>query len=105
MNEVAKFEEENFVLMESFAGLDNEIKRLTELQKSTKEQLLKQMEKYGVKSIDNNVVKITKIEPSESVSVDLKTFQKKEPVNYAQLLEDYPKVTKRKTSIRITVKK
>lgn len=105
MNEVTMFQEANRGIIQAYSNLDTNIKELIKTQNELKAQLLIQMEKYDVKSIDNNVIKITKVEPSESVSVDLKTFQKKEPVNYAQLLEDYPKVIKRKTSIRITVKK
>lgn len=64
------------------------------------------MLEHGVKSIDNDFVKVTvtKASESESVSVDLKELQKKEPRLYGELVEDYPKVTKRSESVRVTVK-
>nr|DAX68297.1 MAG TPA: hypothetical protein [Caudoviricetes sp.] len=84
--------------------LEEEKKNLEYLSKQTKEKILQEMLKAGVKSIDNDFIKIMVTNPSESVSVDLKEFQKKEPVAYAELLEDYPKVTKRSESLRITLK-
>ena len=84
--------------------LEEEKKNLEYLSKQAKEKILQGMLKAGVKSIDNDFIKVMVTNPSESVSVDLKEFQKKEPVAYAELLEDYPKVTKRSESLRITIK-
>ena len=84
--------------------LEEEKKKLDELSKEAKSKLLDAMLEAGIKSIDNDFIKVMVTNPSESVSVDLKTFQKKEPVAYAELLEDYPKVTKRSESLRITLK-
>lgn len=103
--ELETFEHDHLSDMRSYAVIDREIKNLTEKRNVFRDNLLEAMEKYGVKSIDNDVVKISLVEPSESITVDLKKFEKQEPVDFAQLLEDYPKVTKRKVSIRITVKK
>lgn len=84
--------------------LEEEKKNLEYLSKQNKEKILQGMLKAGVKSIDNDFIKIMVTNPSESVSIDLKAFQKNEPVAYAELLEDYPKVTKRSESLRITLK-
>lgn len=84
--------------------LEEEKKKLDELSKEAKSKLLDAMLEAGIKSIDNDFIKIMVTNPSESVSIDLKEFQKKEPVAYAELLEDYPKVTKRSESLRITLK-
>lgn len=65
---------------------------------------LEAMLENGIKSIDNDLVKVTVTKASESTSIDLKEFQKKEPVSYAELLEDYPKVTKRAESLRVVFK-
>lgn len=102
---MTEFEGTQLGQMMSYVSLDQNIKKLTELQKSIKEELLEQMGAYGIKTINNDILKITRVQASESTSVDLKSFAKKEPTVYAGLLEDYPKVTKRKESIRITVKK
>lgn len=105
MNEITRFDHKYMSDMEGYAVIDQEIKNLTEKRNVFRDNLLEAMEKYDIKSIDNDVVKISLVEPSESTTVDLKKFEKQEPVDFAQLLEDYPKVTKRKSSIRITVKK
>lgn len=84
--------------------LEEEKKNLEYLSKQAKEKILQEMLKAGVKSIDNDFIKVMVTNPSEVVSIDLKEFQKKEPVAYAELLEDYPKVTKRSESLRITLK-
>lgn len=103
--ELSTFDQHYMGDMQSYSALNHTIKQLTEKRDVFKSNLLEAMEKYGVKSIDNDIVKITRVNPSESITVDLKKFEKQEPVDYAQLIEDYPKVTKRKGSIRITVKK
>lgn len=103
--EIATFEHDHLSDMKSYAVIDQEIKNLTEKRNVFRDNLLEAMEKHDIKSIDNDVVKISLVEPSESTTVDLKKFEKQEPVDFAQLLEDYPKVTKRKGSIRITIKK
>ena len=84
--------------------LEEEKKNLEYLSKQAKEKILQGMLKAGVKSIDNDFIKVMVTNPSEVISIDLKEFQKKEPVAYAELLEDYPKVTKRSESLRITLK-
>lgn len=87
--------------------LEEEKKKLDELSKAAKaakSKLLDAMLEAEIKSIDNDFIKVMVTNPSESVSIDLKEFQKKEPVAYAELLEDYPKVTKRSESLRITLK-
>ena len=84
--------------------LEEEKKKLDELSKEAKSKLLDAMLEAEIKSIDNDFIKVVVTNSSESVSVDLKTFQKNEPVAYAELLEDYPKVTKRSESLRITIK-
>ena len=84
--------------------LEEEKKRLDELSKTAKSKLLDKMLENEIKSIDNDFIKVVVTNPSETVSIDLKTFQKNEPVAYAELLEDYPKITKRSERLRITIK-
>lgn len=101
---VSSFEEKNMVVFKAIRDITQAKKKLEAEEKKAKESILEQMKKYGIKSIDNEVVKITYVPPSESVSVDLKAFEKNEPNEYKLLLRDYPKVTKRKDSLRITVR-
>lgn len=103
-NEIQAFENKYMMVMANIASLEKQVKKLQDRQKSLKEELEKAMDEYNIQSIDNEYVKITRIEASETVSIDLKELQKKEPELYNELLKDYPKVTKRKAYVRITVK-
>lgn len=102
---LAEFEEVNKPLMASYVAMKKTIDEYTEAKKNFESELFEQMKKYGIKSIDNDVLKATVVAASTSKGIDLKEFEKQEPVDYAQLKEDYPKITKRKQSLRITVKK
>ena len=104
-NEITNFENQNIAIMANYAMLDQQLKQAKAKHDEMKAKLEAAMDEHGIKTIDNEYLKITRVEPSESTSVDLKAMQKAKPVEYAELLEDYPKVTKRKASIRITVKK
>nr|DAI51522.1 MAG TPA: hypothetical protein [Caudoviricetes sp.] len=99
-----EFNQKHLVLFQNLKEIEQEKKKLETTSKKFKEELLNAMLEHGVKSIDNDFVKVTVTKASESVSVDLKELQKKEPRLYGELLEDYPKVTKRAESIRVTVK-
>ena len=78
MNELTGFEQSNIALFKDLKLLENSIKELQDKQKKYKDELVKQMEQYNVKSIDNDFVKVTYV--------------------------DYPKVTNRKGYVRIKVK-
>lgn len=61
------------------------------------------MDAYDIKSIDNQYIKITRVNGSTSTSIDLKALEKEEPELYAELLKDYPKVTNRKPYLTFKV--
>lgn len=84
-------------LTESKKVIENQIDEV----KSSLETLMKE---YGIKSIDNEFIKITSVASSTSKTVDLAAFKKAEPVDYDDLVMDYPKVTTRKGYVRFTVK-
>lgn len=101
---IQEFQERNLDLFNQVRDIEKKRKYLDEISKAVKGKLLDAMLEAGVKSIDNDFIKVMVTNPSEVISIDLKEFQKKEPVAYAELLEDYPKVTKRSESLRITLK-
>ncbi|ASR40284.1 hypothetical protein [Ligilactobacillus agilis] len=104
MNELTEFEQANLVLMTKLAQSEQLVREVKEMQESYKRELKDAMEKYNIKSIDNDLVKVTVVPESESTTVDLKTFREKEPDEYDGLLADYPKVVKRSSYVRIKVK-
>lgn len=88
---VQKFIEHNLELFNQLKNVEEEKKKLEEISKNAKKQLLDAMLEHGIKSIDNDLVKVTVTKVSESTSI-------------AELLEDYPKVTKRAESLRVVFK-
>lgn len=104
MNELEVFEQKNLSLMNDFVAVLKHKKEVEKQEKMIKAQLEKEFEEAGIKSFECDFLKITRVAASESVSVDLKEFEKAEPENYAGLLKDYPKITKRKAYVRFDVK-
>lgn len=100
---IAQFEKKAEVQIRAMADLIKARKAMEDSEKRLKAELQGLMEKYGVKNIKTPVLKITSIAESESKSIDLKAFEKAEPVEYAQLLVDYPKVTKRAGYVKFEV--
>lgn len=103
-NKVALFEEKHLAEFKKLSELKKEQDRLAEIEKDVKSTLEKAMEENDIVSIKNEYITISKVEASESVSIDLKALETKEPELYNDLLKDYPKKTFRKASLRFTVK-
>ena len=103
-NEVVLFEQNQLDVMRKLSELNAEKKRIDALDAELRDKLVKAMDDYGIVNFKNDYVSITKVDATESVSVDLKALEKAEPHCYKGLIEDYPKVTKKKAYVRITVK-
>lgn len=104
-NEMTVFENQYLAQMANYALLETQIKDATAKKNELKAQLEDAMDQYDIKSIDNEYLKATRVAASSSTSIDLEVLAEKEPKLHGELLEDYPKTTNRKESIRITVKK
>lgn len=104
--EIKVFEEQFLANMESLSALNKQKKKLEDEEKKIKEVLKKVFDEYGIKSLDNQFIKITRVAGSaDSTTIDLKEFEKNEPETYAEILADYPKTVKGKSgSIRFDVK-
>lgn len=103
-NELAVFEEKSLLFAQRLKILKTKKERLDKEEKDLKDIIEKLFDEYGLKSFKNEYFSISRVADSESKSIDLKDMEKKEPELYAELLEDYPKITKRKACIRISVK-
>lgn len=103
-NQVQVFEQQHMQVFKQLADITKTKKQLEEQEKKVKEDLEKAMDAYDIKSIDNQFLKITRVNGSTSTSVDLKLMQEKEPKLYGELLEDYPKVTTKKSYLTFKVK-
>ena len=104
--ELKVFEEQYLVVMKGLSDAVKAKKKLEADEKKFKEQLGKVMDEYGIKSIDNEFLKIIRVAGSEgSQTVDLDKMKTEEPELFAELLADYPKTTgAKKASIRFDVK-
>lgn len=103
-NQIEKFNQEAKSLMQNIALLASQKKEIEDEEKQMREQLLEACEKYGVKKIDNEHVKITKVDATTSKSIDTKKIAKMDPALYEELKREYTKITNRKAYLRITPK-
>lgn len=103
-NEVQVFEKNNLVIFQRLAEFKKAKDEMEAQEAKLKEALEKSMQEHGIKSFKNDYVTLSFVEASTSETIDLKAMQEKEPKLYAELLEDYRKVTSKKAYVRITVK-
>lgn len=97
-----RFEERNLTVFKELNALKQQIKELERQEEELKKGIQNAMEHYGVKSFKNEYITISYVPESTSESIDLKALQANEPELYAELLEDYKKVTTRKGYVRFS---
>ncbi|MEK5107056.1 hypothetical protein MHI57_09790 [Cytobacillus sp. FSL K6-0129] len=103
-NQLTPFENKYLALMSAIAFTAQQEKEIVAKNKELKADLERAMDEYDIKSIDNQLLKITRVAASSSTTVDVKTLKEKEPDLYGELIEDYPKVTNKKAYVKFTVK-
>lgn len=103
-NEMQAFENKYMMLMANVAQHVQQEKAIKEQTAALKEELGKAMDEHGIKSIDNDLLKITRTAGSTSKSLDTTKLKNEEPKLFAELMEDYPKISKRSASLTIKVK-
>lgn len=103
-NQIEKFNQEAKSIMQNVALLATQKKEIEKEEKAMREELLQACERYGVDSIDNEFLKITRVEASQTKSIDTKKIAKMDPALYEELEREYTKITQRKSYLRITPK-
>lgn len=103
-NELTAFEQKHIEAFKQLCELKKEQDRLAEIDKQVRAEITQAMDENNIVSVKNDYVTISRVAASETLSIDLKAFEVKEPELYNNLLNDYPKKTTKKASIRITVK-
>lgn len=103
MNDIT-FNTEYSHVFKELALLEDEAKDIEKRRKEVKSELLEAMEKHGIKSIDNDYVKITYVGQSVTIGVDLKAMQLEDPKLYSKISKKFSKETVKKPYIRITTK-
>lgn len=104
MSNELQFATNYLATMQRFADLESTIKDLKKQQDDVRAELLRAMQDYNVKSIDNDFLTITRVAPSMTISIDTKKLQISDPDLYDELIEDYRKETVRKESLRVKLK-
>ena len=104
--EIAVFEKQYMAVCEKLSDMVKQKKALEDQEKEIKKKLGEAMDEYGIKSMDNQFIRFTRVAASEGKqTVDLDKLAKAEPDLFKDLLADYPKVTgARKASVRFEAK-
>ena len=75
-------------------------RQMEEQEKLLKEELLKAMETYGVKSFENEQIKLMYVAPTSRTTIDSTKLKKDHP----DIAKEYTKTSAVSASVRITVK-
>ena len=103
-NNIVLFEQKALVFFNRLAEYKAVRKKMDAEEKKLTAAIETAMAEYNIKSFKNDVVTITRVDPTESRTIDVKALEQKENGLYLELLADYPKITKREGYIRIQVK-
>ena len=98
--DIALFQSNAMVIMQKIADLDLQKKQLEAQDKAVRQELQEAMDKYGVKKFENDILKITYVEPTTRTSIDSARLKKELPA----VAEKYSKISQVKGSVRIEVK-
>lgn len=104
MASIQKFEKKHMAAFQELARITRQKKELEAAEKEAKQALCGAMEKHGIVSLDNDIVKVAYIAGSETVSVDLKQLRAEEPELYHELEKKYGRRAKRKAYIKVAAK-
>jgi len=102
-NELA-FSDKYIATLQRYADLETTIKELEDTKKKVRKEIQEAMEYYGIRSFDNDILKLTLVAPSVSTTIDTSALRISDPDTYERLIELYPKKTERKQSLRVTVR-
>lgn len=94
------FETKAAAVIQEIASIANQKKVLDEQDKEMRAELERVMDLYGVKSFENDIIKISYVEPTTRTTVDSTKLKKK----YPAIAEECSKTSEVKGSVRITVK-
>ena len=98
------FNENYLATMQRYADLEKTVKELEETKKNVRAEIQEAMEAYGVRSVDNEFMKITIVSPSYSKTIDTAAMRIAKPDLYDELMDRFPKVIEKKASLRVKLK-
>ena len=98
--EVVPFQSKAMAIMQKIVDLNLQKKQLEAQDKDVRQQLEKVMSEYGIKQFENDLLKVTYVEPTTRATIDAKKLKEDLPA----VAEKYTKRTTVKGSVRIEVK-
>lgn len=98
--EMTVFQSKAMVFMQKIADIDAQKKLLETEDKLLRQELQKVMDEFGIKKFENDILKVTYIEPSTRTTIDSARLKKELPA----VAEKYTKTSQVKGSVRIEVK-
>ncbi len=98
--DVVPFQSKAMVIMQKIVDLNIQKKQLEAQDKDVRQQLEKVMGEYGIKQFENDLLKVTYVEPTTRTTIDSTRLKKDLPA----VAEKYTKVSQVKGSVRIEVK-
>jgi len=101
---VTVFNNNYMATMQRYADLEQTIKELEQTKKDVRAELKRAMEDYNIRSIDNDILRITVVPPTESVTIDTKALRIAKPDIYDELIDAYPKRMTKDSYLRVTIK-
>ncbi len=99
-DEVVPFESAGAVVIERISTLMRLKKELEDQEKQLKQDLVKAMEVYGVKSFENDLIKMVYVAPTTRSTIDSTKLKNDHP----ELVKQYTKTSDVSASVRVTVK-
>ena len=94
------FESAGAVAIKQITSLMHLKKQLDEQEKELKEQLLKAMEAHGIKSFENDQIKMVYVAPTTKRTIDSARLKEDHP----DIVKEYTKTSKVSASVRVTLK-
>ena len=98
--DLALFQNKAMVVMQTIVNLNQQKKILEDRDKAVRQELQKAMDEFGIKSFENDLLKVTYVEPTTRTTIDSTRLKKELPA----VAEKYSKVSQVKGSVRIEVK-
>lgn len=99
-DEVVQFESAVPDTIKQITNLIQMKKELDEQEKQLKQKLVEAMEKYNVKSFENDQIKVTYVAPTTRSTIDSTRLKKDHP----DIVEQYSKTSNVSASVRVAVK-
>ncbi len=97
---LALFQEEKMAVIKAMADILTQKKAFEEKEKDIRAALIREMDAYGVKSFENDFLKVTYVAPTTKTSIDSKALKKDMP----DVAEKYSKTSTVSASVRISLK-